>query len=262
MIGIVGKNGLIGSNISTGHPILSRFHNDRKTIEKEIVEKGLTKILLAAGNSNSKNYLDEDYQLELQYAKNLLLGLSKSPGSAFFFCSSAHVYGAQKSWTPIEESQNPNPVTMYGEKKLHLEIELSQHAQELGIAMVSLRIFSIFSRFMKSNFLSGRIQRDILEGKKEITIQCADDIRDFSTPRMIGQKIQAVLMTSITPNLDANLVLNVCSGSGMTVKDRVKMEFENDIKMKFESGYSEIPYLVGKASRFNELVTGNSTSGC
>ncbi len=254
MIGITGKTGLIGSGIDLGTKICSRFKDPVDFMAKEMKDKGIIKILSLAGNSNARSYSDLDYTSEVSFNLNLIRALAENNGQMFIYASTAHVYGSQKFGMPISEDALPKPVTQYGNMKLKIEDEVLKCAQRENLQALNLRIFSVFDRKMKDNFLAGHISKLVAAGEKEATIRNSDDIRDFSTPSQVSDLIQKVLQKELTSELGIPSWLNICSGRGISIREKLNQEFKGEISFDFQAGYSEIPYLVGDNSRLLGIV--------
>lgn len=253
LVGVIGSSGLIGKYVN-GYAITSRFESSAAEIRDELKSHGIKTVVHAAGNSNAESYSSFDGQLESDFIEKLLSAMRTFGASRLIYASTAHVYGPHLGGIPVTENHVAMPITTYGKNKLLIEQTAREASIDSGIQLIICRVFSVFSREMKSNFLAGRINEEIKKGLRISRVNNADDIRDFNEPALIGRKLE-IVSTIASDVLKENIsVVNIASGIGQSVKEKVSNYYKNEIEFEFISGNSPLPYLVADTRRYDSLV--------
>lgn len=178
----------------------------------------------------------------------LMRAFAKAGGRSFVFASTGHVYGPIQTDGELEESQLVRPVTNYAKLKYRAEMELLNEADELDIEVKILRIFSVFGSKMAPHYLASRVYVECAS-RDFRKINNSEDVRDFSTPEYVADSIQSLASRRFSG------IVNICSGIGKTIEDRVLQECPHWPLDLFDKGNSELPRLVGSTSRLKELLT-------
>ena len=191
----------------------------------------------------------ESFQVNVTSTIDLLRFFAAKGGKRFVFASTGHVYGHTLEGRRSTENDMLNPLSLYAEQKTSAEARLIYEAENSGVELIVLRIFSIFGKGMKNHFLAGRIESAVTNLEFSTKILNSDDVRDFSSPQDIAKLVQM----SATIPISNSLIVNLCSGRGMTVKEVVNSNFPNIEDNCFMSGNSDTPRLVGDPSLQNTV---------
>jgi nucleoside-diphosphate-sugar epimerase len=256
LIGVVGSSGLIGSKIHHSIGLTCRFESDRKSVYEELTKKQVDVVISVAGNSNATNYTETNFQKELSFNLKLVDALSQSRGKRLLYVSTSHVYGKLTHNESITEVEECNPITDYGRKKFEIEKSVSKYASEKGVPIIVCRVFSIFEKGMKSNFLAGRIEREIAKGERKISIDNSQDLRDFNSSTEIGRYLTQISQRFLTHEIPQSRILNVGSGVSRSVQEVVTRTFFGETEFEFISGYSSLPSLVADVSNLRHFLEG------
>ena len=247
-VAITGGTGTVGSKMLSFPKISSRLEDPISEILKELqsIRELNTLLHLSSPTDLSKIEKNPDFNrlLMIEGTLKLLHAFHMINGKKFIYASSAHVY--QSSDHKIGEDSKIEPVSVYGELKRDCEIALEAKCKEFGIQLVIARIFSIYGPNMPPHFLSSKVSR----GQNSRTYEFVEnsfDIRDFSTPKDIAVRLGKVAISNFTG------VINICSGLGLSVREKVLQECPSWPVDKLLPGNSKVPIMVGDESKFNSL---------
>jgi UDP-glucose 4-epimerase len=245
--GGIGKHILIESEID-----FRNFHTRKSLSGLEVQSSGSTLIHLAAMTSieQVQEDPDESFKVNVSSTIDLFRAFATNRGKRFVFASTGHVYGKTPEDHLSKESDPLNPLSLYAEQKILAERGLIQEAKNSGVELVVLRIFSVFGLGMKSHFLAGRIERAVKNLEAIPKIYNSDDVRDFSLP----QDIASLVKKSTAIPLCESLIINLCSGRSLTVRDIVRTNFPQIKDDSFVGGNSQTPRLVGDPELKNYLL--------
>lgn len=239
-----GCSGGIGKYIRPDTEINFRsFRSNDSLSELKTSSHGSTLIHLAAITSihQVQNNPGESFKVNVSSTIDLFHAFAKNGGKRFIFASTGHVYGKTAPGCLSTELDPLNPLSLYAEQKVLAENKLLQEAENTGVDLIILRVFSIFGMGMKSHFLAGRIETAIKNGGDFPKIPNADDVRDFSSPIDIACLIEK----SAKIHMSGSLTLNLCTGRATSVREIVLLNFPNVKKESFVAGNSQTPRLVG-----------------
>jgi nucleoside-diphosphate-sugar epimerase len=172
--------------------------------------------------------------------------IKKSEG-VFYFVSTSHVYAPSSNL--ISETSPLAPANIYAEQKLDSEALLKDIFKFEPQRLCIFRVFSVLDWDVPTHTLGGAIKKMT---HSDATLSYCSDVRDFLTPKSIAQAIYEIVVSGTRFD-----VLNLCSGSGISVGDAAK-------RMLSESGYmvhgdrfswerGKNPYVVGDNSRLVSL---------
>jgi UDP-glucose 4-epimerase len=169
---------------------------------------------------------------------SLFKAFEASGGSRFIFASTGHVYGNSDS-KKVDVNSPTNPISDYAKQKLETEKSLLEYARQSSVDLVIIRIFSIFGPGMSKHYLASRVYNSI-STEKYTMVKNSNDIRDFITPTNLVEDIKNVVAMN-----QCHSILNICSGSEVTIRDKIlSLEPRWPIEL-FEDSNSVLPYLVG-----------------
>ena len=98
--------------------------------------------------------------------RNILKVCKENKIKKIIFSSSSEVYGEPKI-VPIEESENPTPITTYGVSKLVSEEYIRSYSKKFGIKYSILRFFNITGPDQSKNFV---LPEFVYNAKKDLPI--------------------------------------------------------------------------------------------
>jgi len=249
-----GRNGSIGKLLPDSLPIYSRAESTQSETLVELQSLNSKVLVHLAGISNPKEIIKDDDQaveVNFNWPLRLMDQFAAAGGETFVFVSTSHVYGARPYGVACKELSEINPVSRYGVLKAEAELALSSSAKRHNIKFTSIRLFSVFGAGMAGHYLASRVRR-VLEGVEEPSmVQNSEDIRDFSSPLQIAMKIEDIARMcdqGILPE-----VVNLGSGSGMSVRERILKEIPFWPEAFFDGQMSQVPYLVADVSYLKSM---------
>ncbi len=160
---------------------------------------------------------------------------TKSQGK-FTYVSTSHVYSPTSN--KIFETSSVSPPNAYAQQKLDAELQLSELFMDSPERLSIVRVFSVLDWDVEPFTLGGGV-RKLTQVDSNYTLTNSEDVRDFLTPNTIAQSLLEITITE-----SAFGVLNLCSGTGISVGDAAR-------KMLTESGF-----LVPE----NRIIRGNSSN--
>lgn len=192
------------------------------------------------GESNVTQNIPLSERINIDATRELGRKFLEFSTGRFIYISSSHVYGNVD--TIISEEQVCNPISMYAEQKVKAETELISIFKNNPSRLLILRVFSILDWGMPPRTL-GNIIEKIIDGGMH-TVQNSQDIRDFLTPKTVANVI-----TSISENYNCYGIMNICSGTGISVRKATEKFFELTGKsashLTFNEMNSSVPSIVG-----------------
>jgi len=247
-----GCSGGIGKYLSVDYDINFRnFQKDTSLIDLKTVAKNSSLLHLAA-MTNLREVQDnpaDSFKVNVTSTIDLFRNFAANGGKRFVFASTGHAYGITAEGRRSAENDMLNPLSLYAEQKISAETGLMREAENSGIELIILRIFSVFGKGMKNHFLPGRIESGLSNLGFSQKIFNSDDVRDFSSPEDIARSVYK----SATIPISNLLIVNLCSGLGITVKEVVNSNFPNVQNHCFVAGNSNTPRLVGDPSLQNAV---------
>jgi nucleoside-diphosphate-sugar epimerase len=170
--------------------------------------------------------------------------LKKSEG-IFYLISTSHVYAPSKDL--ISETSTIAPANIYAEQKYEAEVLLQDIFASESHRLCIIRVFSVLDWDVAPYTLGGAI-RKMTETNSDFVLSNASDVRDFLTPKSIATAIYQIAMTGAQFE-----IVNLCSGSGISVGDAAKkMLHESGFKLeenRFSWEQGANPHVVGDNSR-------------
>lgn len=143
---------------------------------------------------------------------NLLAALSGST-ARLLHCSTGHVYASQDS--AICESQETNPVSIYGKSKLIGEQAAREICSETGRSLCVARLFSIHDANQTGNYLRPALERRFATANPDEPFELygAQSQRDFLTAKEAAELLVRLALSQ------AEGVVNVGSGQPTAVAE-------------------------------------------
>jgi nucleoside-diphosphate-sugar epimerase len=149
----------------------------------------------------------------------------------------------------ISESSPLSPANIYAEQKLEAETSLRRLFELQAGRLSIIRVFSVLDWDVAPFTLGGAIRKLI---DSDFTLSNSSDVRDFLTPKSIAEALYEIATTDTQTG-----VINLCSGSGITVGEAAKKMLREsgfevvDDKFSWNSGPN--PYIVGDNSLLKSL---------
>ena len=184
-------------------------------------------------------------------ASRMLAQFAKDNGvSRFIYVSTSHVYARSNSL--LTELSPTGPNNVYAEQKLEAEGEISLIFRDCPEQLCIVRVFSVLDWDVADFTLGGGIKK-LISDNSNFTLNYGDDIRDFLTPRLIANALVSIANESLLTG-----IINLSTGTGLTVKDAAKIMLEGSgYKLpgnRIVSGNSEYPYVVGDNSKLKKAL--------
>ncbi len=160
----------------------------------------------------------EDFQASLAVTFELCETLRRyAPDARLIFLSSAAIYGNPKQ-LPVDETQQPAPVSAYGYHKLLCEILLEEYARLYGLSSTSVRIFSAYGPGLRRQVIWDMCQKAM---NNEVLSVCGTgaESRDFVHVHDI---VAAIRILERCGDGNGN-IYNLGSGAETRIDDLVRM---------------------------------------
>jgi len=196
---ITGINGFIGSNCKTyfenkdfevfGIDILgenkSNFIKGEVNIENLKSFTEIFDVIIHLAESGTvgaaQKNPESEYKKTVESTKNVLEYIKNfNPEAKLIYSSSAAVYGDLYD-RPIKETDDLNPISIYGNHKIEAEKMCRDYYEKYGIKSNIIRFFSIYAEGLKKQLLWDFSNR-VVENFSEKTLPCfgtGDETRDF-----------------------------------------------------------------------------------
>ena len=245
-----GLTGTIGRHLSKKVlPVNIDLSSEHERFDSLHFDKYSNLIHLAGvvGPSEVEKNLDYSRSVNIDGTGFLAREFLQKSGGIFYFVSTSHVYA--QSQNLISETSPISPGNIYAEQKLEAELMLqgifSTDPQRLRI----IRVFSVLDWDVAPYTLGGAIRKMT---DSDFVLSNASDVRDFLTPKTIAGAIYEIALSGAQFD-----IVNLCSGSGISVGDAAKKMlhgsgFEVD-ESRFSWRQSLNPFVVGDNSRLASL---------
>lgn len=158
---------------------------------------------------------DRYVDLNVRATKRLLDAALAADVPRVVCASSSSVYGDALDY-PTSEDDATRPCSPYGITKLATERLAVAYADELGLATVSMRYFTVYGPAQRPDMA---IQRLVVAAHSGAAFPLFGDgaqIRDFT---FVADVADANCRAALLPEVEPGTVLNVCSGSPVTLLD-------------------------------------------
>ncbi len=179
---------------------------------------------------------DRSFRLNVVSLANVLEAARRAQVRKVVFPSSAAVYGKVET-VPIDETQNPNPSTVYAWHKWMAELLLKAYRQSYQVGYVILRLFNVLGEGNK-----GVIHQYVQMAKLEKRIHGfgRDQLRDFVDARDVAG---AFYLAAVHRDV-SDKVINIGSGEGVKIGDVARLVASSmpGTKIEFEEKADYIPY--------------------
>ena len=217
-------------NTKQGVNVVNRLHNQTifdnnitfyasgadqlRVLQKVVKPSGIFVFSAGATFPNlPKKELSKHAQNEVDLI-NLVAQVCAKKRATLVYLSSSSVYGEVKTGR-AKESDPLQPVGHYAVHKVRCENLISKLSREMHFKVVILRLSNPFGWQQHLSTSNGFVVRLILDLVKGISTEIHGDgtqVRDYFHVSLIGLVIEKIISN---PN-NTPLILNVCSGSGMT----------------------------------------------
>ena len=215
-------------------PLIVSDIRDRAEFDKTIkYYQPFGVIHLAALKSVAESIKEPElyFEVNLDATRKILESISKLGVNRFIFSSTAAVYGAIESSTPVIESTEKFPLSPYGESKFLAELEVEKFLSDPRRRGTSLRYFNVVGNTSKE------LQDHSVDNLLPIILRCMEEnkpptifgndyptfdgtcIRDYVDVRDVAR---AHLKVSESSH-DLPLALNVGTGRGYSVREVIEL---------------------------------------
>ncbi len=179
---------------------------------------------------------ERSFRLNVGSLANVLEAARKGGVRKVVFPSSAAVYGKVET-VPIDETQAPNPSTVYAWHKWMAELLMKSYRQSYHIGYVILRLFNVLGAGNR-----GVVHHYVEMARKEGRIHGfgRDQLRDFVDATDVAN---AFHLAAVQPDV-TDKIINVGSGDGVKIGDVAAMiaSLVPGTKVEFEEKPDYIPY--------------------
>jgi UDP-glucuronate 4-epimerase len=159
----------------------------------------------------------ESYERNNIAATHQLLEAAKLvPEKRFVYASSSSVYG-QAEMLPTPESTTPRPFSPYGVTKLAAEHLCDAYHRNFGVALVSLRYFSVYGPRQRPDMAFNIFCRAALDGQPLHVCGDGGQTRDFT---YVADVVAATRAAAQSPNAVGG-VYNVGGGSRVSLNEAI-----------------------------------------
>jgi GDP-4-dehydro-6-deoxy-D-mannose reductase len=176
------------------------------------------------------------------------------------YVSSGHVYAAQPDGSRVTEEGPTLARSVYAQTKLAAERELRTLASGRQVPLLVARVFGLLAPRQAPNYvlpaLIERVKNGHLDG-----IPGLDFARDYLDARDVCENL---LLLAVAPWEDAGLVVNVCSGVAVTIRELLRAVLKQidpdraDDAARLATAApgrpGDVAWLVGDPSRFIGLT--------
>ncbi len=161
----------------------------------------------------------DNYSRNNVAATQLLLEAVKDlPDRRFVYASSSSIYG-QAEALPTPEDTIPRPFSPYGVTKLAAEHLCDTYHGNFGVAVTSLRFFSVYGPRQRPDMAFNIFCRAALEGRPLTLFGDGGQTRDFT---YVGDIVAALRSAAEAPKAPGR-VYNIGGGSRVSVNDAVEL---------------------------------------
>jgi len=136
--------------------------------------------------------------------------LKEKPDVKIIYAGSAAVY---QQGSGIRETTPLLPASIYGASKAACTVFAQAYARRYGMSICELRFFTPFGPWERPGRLIPYVILNILS-EKEIEIRPGEQQRDFL---YVDDAVEALVLAGIK-SLSPGLVLNICSGTGRSIR--------------------------------------------
>jgi nucleoside-diphosphate-sugar epimerase len=205
-----------------------RDHEAFRMIEADVASDAVAQALcdaralihLAAqpGVRDSWDDFDRYVDLNVRATKELLDAARAADVPRVVCASSSSVYGNAPEY-PTAEDDLTQPRSPYGITKLATERLAVTYADELGVPTVSMRYFTVYGPGQRPDMAIQRLVAAADGGHPFPMYGDGTQIRDFT---FVGDAADANCRAALLPDVAPGTVLNVCSGSPVTLLDVIQ----------------------------------------
>ena len=145
--------------------------------------------------------------------QRLLAALEPDHVRRFVFASSSSVYGQVTG--SVDESAPTRPYSPYGVTKLAAEALCGAYAQNFGLPVVSLRLFTVYGPGQRPDMATYRLIRASLLGEKFPMFGDGSQVRSFT---YVDDVVSAAIAT-LDHDVEPGTVVNVSGGATCSLTD-------------------------------------------
>ena len=214
--------------------------------KKEEVEEAISQIKpeiifhLAAILNRERNFDNFQVSNNINHlgTYHLLEALKTIPYTNFIFTSTSEIYGDNQA--PFHEEQLPDAVSPYSLTKVYSENLIKTFSKLNDKSFTILRLFNFFGENMPAEFFIPQLIES-LKTQEKFDMTEGGQIRDFLH---IDDVISALVLAGQQTE-PTNEIYNVCSGTGVTLKELVKT-IQNELKSNCKINFGALPYRANE----------------
>ncbi len=165
---------------------------------------------------------------------NILEALKNISYQNFIFTSTSEIYG--DNLAPFHEQQIPDAVSPYSLTKVYSENLIKTFSKLNDKNFTILRLFNFFGKNMPPEFFIPQLI-DSLKTKESFDMTKGEQIRDFL---YVDDVVSALILSTRQTN-PKNEIYNVCSNTGVSLKELVKT-IQKVLKSECKINFGALPY--------------------
>ncbi|MDA4117662.1 MAG: GDP-mannose 4,6-dehydratase [Thaumarchaeota archaeon] len=186
------------------------------------------------------------HEVNVTGTMNVLLAAKQNKVKKIVYASSSSIFGIPQK-VPIAESHPTNPTSIYGATKLAAEKYCHAMAQTEGLAVTSLRYFSVYGPRGRPDQVTHAFAEKVLAGEQPIIYGNGSQSRDFT---YVTDIVSAAIFAAETEEADGE-VFNIGYGREITILDVVSKVIAR------LGGEMEPKFLPTYAGDFPRTLAGN-----
>lgn len=168
--------------------------------------------------SSWRTQFDDYMSRNVKATQRLLEAATQLGVGRVVYASSSSVYGNADHY-PVDESMRPQPFSPYGVTKLAGEHLCSLYAANFGLAVVSLRYFTVYGPGQRPDMATHRLFEAALNQTAFPLFGSGAQLRDFT---YVGDIVRANLLAA-TADVEPGLVANIAGGGECSMIDLIAM---------------------------------------
>lgn len=168
------------------------------------------------------------------------------------YVSTGHVYAAPEPGVRVRETDAVFPRSVYAKTKLEAEGALGEMATQLEVQLTVARVFGLVAPAQPPHYvlpaLIARVQHADVDG-----IPGLDNVRDYLDARDVARHLEDLADWSVRSSPGV-MVVNVCSGVGIRIRDLVDMIIDTVYEGDGERAESVRRSISGRPGRPTDVT--------
>ncbi|MDP4180594.1 MAG: NAD(P)-dependent oxidoreductase [Bacillota bacterium] len=248
---ITGGSGFIGSHLAKGlskkgfevsvYDIKPNNNNEIEYINGDILNyrrlkaaiKGKKIVCHLAAMVGVEACLKDEEKVcrtNIEGTQNVIRACAESGVENLLFTSSSEVYGEGSPFIVLDEGAKLNPISRYGESKLHGEWLMKQFSENSNVKVTVLRYCNIYGKRQRKEFVVSIFINNVLENKPLRICGDGEQLRSFT---YIDDAVEGTIKALLRYETQFD-VFNIGSSYNIKIKDLAKKIIELNKSGKIE----------------------------